>query len=258
MKDLPKNPYLWKTLALLLGIILVAFLTFNYVIMPSYTRHRSSVTIPDVRNLPYERAEQLLTQHQLKPVKRIAARYNPDVPPGIVLDQNPPPDFKVKPGRRVYLIISTDSLPLLPIPDVRTLSPREAKLRIEEAGFKLRQILEDSIPSPYPNTITGQMPAPGDSAQKGTEITLWVSKGLGSKLVEVPDVMGMPVQQAHDVLLYRYHLRPVLIKVQDKGIPETVVRQEPEAGMQLREGSEIRLYVISEPQEAETRRGSTR
>ncbi len=253
MPSFLRNPYLWKGLLVLTAISFSVLLVFNYIIMPAYTRQHAIVHVPDVEHLPYEEAVNRLQEYGLKPIRRTVAVYNPELPTGVVLDQNPHPGVAVKPGRRVYLVVSSDSLPQVIVPDVRNLSLREARLRLENVGLEIGDIRLDSIPTPYINTVTGMDPQPGDTVAEGTPVILWISPGPGERFVTVPDVRNLPVREADSLLTFRYHLRPVHLPAEPSlfAPPGMVYDQDPEPGMRLREGSEIRLYVVEEEDQKE-------
>ena len=81
-------------------------------------------------------------------------------------------------------------------------------------------------------------------------MTLWVSPGLGSESVAVPDVRGLaPVDARRELASAGLWVDPT------RSIGGTVTRQEPVAGNEARQGTEVRIY--SEPLEDEPEGGST-
>ena len=204
-----KNPYFWGGLGGLLLLGVGTYFLIDAAIMPSYTRHGIAVQVPNVENRPYQKAKQLMQKQDLT-VKRQVGRYNPNVPRETVVDQNPPPNSDVKPGRRVYLTVNAGNVPMVSVPDLNGISVREAKNRISSLGLKAGTINPDSIPSPYPNTITRQTPEPGDSLKKGGIVDLWYSTGIGQDTVQVPTVVGRTVKEARRALLQQ-KLRAVVV-----------------------------------------------
>lgn len=266
LRLLLKNEYFWGGLVVLLVVAGLVYYAFNSVIMPSYTRYDVTVTVPDVHDQPFEQAAHTLRQHDLE-VERVTTRnYNPDVPRNTVLDQTPPENTQVKPGRRVYLTVNSGSTPMVQIPNVAGMSLREGINRVRTVGLSVEDTRPDSIPSPYPNTITRQEPAAGDSLREGSNVTLWYSTGLGDEYVEVPDVTGLPVDEAQERLNER-KLRSIVVESgpsdedADQGeedltsglepaATDTVARQSRDPGTSVRAGFEVRLYLDGE-EEAE-------
>ncbi len=245
--QLLRNPYLWGGLFALLIVSLLVYLVVDRWLVPAYTRHGVAQYVPDVRQLPYEQAAQLLLAQGLRPERVPARRFRPDLPIETVLDQTPPPQAAVKPGRRVYLTVNTGRNPMVTVPSVIGMSLREAVNRLTALGLQANDLRPDTIPSPYARTVTRQHPAPGDSVAEGSTVTLWYSTGLGEDFVTVPDVTGRTVAEAQRILL-EHRLRSVVVEPPE--ITETtgdttriVIRQSREPGTQVREGFEIRLFV---------------
>ena len=239
LRALSVNVYFWGGIGVLAAVGLLVYLVFNAWIMPSYTRYEVSVLVPDVSEYTYEQAAQMLLSNNLN-VEREVQRFNPDLPRDVVVDQNPNAGASVKPGRRVYLTVNSGTTPTVRVPRVDGFSLREAQNRMISAGLKVGETRPDSIPSPHRNTVTRQRPGAGTSLPLGSNVTLWYSTGLGEQYVLVPDVSGMRVDEARRVLLGQ-RLRSVVIG--GRGAEEIVNKQSPEAGTQVREGHEVRLYV---------------
>jgi beta-lactam-binding protein with PASTA domain len=260
LRTLGKNPYFWGGMAVLFGIGFVAYLVVDTAIMPSYTRHDASISVPKVEKRPFEKAKTLLQERGLQ-VEHQVGRYNPSVDQGVVVDQTPLPSSKVKPGRRIYLTVNSGEVPMIQIPNLTGMSVREAKNRISSIGLKVGSVQKDPVPSPYPNTITKQDPAPGDSIEKGEFVALWYSTGLGNEKVEVPNVVGYSIENARDVLL-KNELRSVVV---DTNLTKSEESESPERELYIRQqghspdtsvraGTEIRLFTTTDQTEAMERR----
>lgn len=251
VRHLLANPFFWGGIATLLIVGVVLYVALNFFIMPSVTRHDAYVSVPDVRNYGYADAERELRQAGLE-VEQVNQRYSPSAPRDAVVDQNPDPDARVKPGRRVYLTVNSGEQAMVRVPRLEDLSVREATSRLASLGLRAGELRPDSIPSPYPNTITRQSPAPGDSLPEGGTVRLWYSTGLGTSYVTMPDVTGLPLHEAERILLDA-RLRFVVIGAEeiDDASDELVQRQSREAGTRVREGFEIRLFVGEDEPEPE-------
>lgn len=242
LKFLLTNPYFWGGAAVLLLVGILLAVTLNSAIMPSVTRHNEYVSVPNVINYTYEDAESALELAGLE-VEQVMRRYSPDAPRDAVVDQNPVPSARVKPGRRVYLTVNSGRQAMVRVPRLTDLSTREATSRLSAIGLRAGELRPDSIPSQYANTITRQLPQAGDSLAEGGEVRLWYSTGFGSESVMIPDVTGMTVSEAASVLLGS-RLRYVVLGEEGVDDPSaTVQRQSREPGTRVREGFEIRLFV---------------
>lgn len=258
LRTLVQNSYFWGGLGGLLLLGVGAYFLVDAVFMPSYTRHGVAVRVPDVKDRSFEKAKQIV-QNQSLTVKRQVGRYNPNVAQNVVVDQNPPPNADVKPGRRVYLTVNAGEVPMVDVPDFNGISVREAKNRVFSLGLKVGTVSPDTIPSPYPNTITRQNPEPGDSLKKGGVVDLWYSTGMGKDTVQVPSIAGRTVEEAQRLLL-RQNLRSVVVdprtsgsSAQDNTQPTDtskttlfVQRQGRGPGTKVRAGTEIRLFTTDD------------
>jgi len=235
------NPYLWVGLVILALFLGTIYAAFNSWIMPSFTRHAESITVPSVVSLPFEEAADLLTESGLLSEQVILRK--PNLPRNIVIDQNPPPEAQVKPGRRIYLTINAGDTTTVLVPNVDSFPIREARSRITVHGLTIKAVLPDSIPSPHANTVTRQLPMAGTSVPSGTEVTLWYGTGLGELDVLVPNVTGITVSEAREKLL-KLNLRSVVVGQAEGpiGLSKVVEQGTPE-GTSVKEGFEIRLRL---------------
>lgn len=246
-QSLAANKYILGGLSVLVILFVAGFLVFDQIILPSYTRQGTSVSVPNVLNQPYEQAHAELADRELS-VERVVQRYNASFPRDVVIDQNPPPDTRVKPGRYVYVTVNSGAQNRVMVPDLEGLSLREAINRLRSLGLEVSETLPDSIPAPNANTVTRQQPSPGDSLTEGSNVRIWYSTGLGRSYVTIPDVTGISVAEAQEILL-ESNLRYVVIGMQEgsEADDEIVQRQSREPGTSVREGFEIRLYLEEEP-----------
>ncbi len=246
LRTLTRNRYFWIGLAGLGVVGLLGYVLLNNLLMPIYTRHEVAVRVPEVIDLPYEEAQQLLAAQDLR-VGTVVQRSDPAHERNVVLDQNPPPNALVKPGRRIYLAVNTGEVPMVTVPRVEEISLREAEARLQAVGLRVTDSRPDSIPSPHPNTVTRQQPAPGEVVPEGSSVTLWYSTGLGETYVTIPNVTGMTVGEAQQMLLER-KLRSVVVGLDDYDrLGEPVIqRQSREPGTRVREGFELRLFLREE------------
>lgn len=260
LRILVRNTYFWGGVGGLLLLGVTTYFVVDAVLMPSYTRHGVSVQVPNVENQPFLKAKKRVENRDLL-VKRQVGQFNPNVPQETVVDQNPPPNSQVKPGRRVYLTVNAGEAPMVNLPDLNGISVREAKNRIASLGLNVGTVQPDSLPSPYPNTITRQWPEPGDSLKTGGTVDLWYSTGLSTDTVEVPNIVGRTVEQARSVLRTQ-KLRAIVVDPRTADSPDPasqpadtastrrfVQRQGRAPNTKVRAGTEIRLFTTDDSTE---------
>lgn len=243
LRSLGTNAYFWGGFAALAALLVAGYVLVNHIIMPNVTRQGVSVRVPNVINQPFEQARSELESLDLD-VERVVQRYNATFPRDVIIDQNPPPDAIVKPGRHVYVTVNSGELQRVAVPDVEGLSMREAVNRLRTRGLQIDETLPDSIPAPNRNTVTRQRPAPGDSLTEGSGVSLWYSTGLGGSYATIPDVTDLSFEAAQDTLL-AVQLRSIIVGVDEEDRLEelTVQRQSPQPGTSVRTGFEVRLYA---------------
>ena len=137
------NRFFWlNILAMPVVLIIGVFVTLRW--LDAYTRHGEAVIVPDVKHKPVAEALRTLEAEGLQGLVTDST-YVKTLPPGCVLDYNPPVNQKVKKGRIIYLTVNTQNVPLMELPDVADNSSlREAEARLLAAGFKLMP--NDTVP----------------------------------------------------------------------------------------------------------------
>ena len=75
--------------------------------------------------------------------------------------------------------------------DMTGLSAEEAQKLLKGQGLTAQTIGTQE-------TVTGQIPAPGEWVDEGSQVILYLGEQVGDRLVQVPDFLGMTRQQAYD------------------------------------------------------------
>ena len=242
LRPVLRSGLFWRVI---LGLVVAfGFFVFllNYAILPLWTRHDAAIAVPEVRQLPAEEAVDVLERAGLRPERR-EQPFNPNLPADIVVDQTPLPNSTVKPGRRIYYYVNASPREMVAVPNLVGMSEGVATAELKDAGLFVGDVRMDSLRTPFEGTVVRQTPPGGSTVPAGTRVVLWLSPGLGSGQVRVPDVTGLPPEQARQVLF-------------DAGLwvssPEaqgdTVRWQEPRAGNRLREGSEVKIHTTEPPE----------
>jgi serine/threonine-protein kinase len=162
-----------------------------------------------------------------------------NVPPHVIASQETPAGQSVNSGATIYVIVSKGG-GVAAIPDVRGQDLVSAQDALKAAGFQSAVTYAVNPPNSESNgTIINEQPQGGTSAEKGSQVQLWVSvTGY------IPDTDGMTLDQAKTTLLnYGYQLGNVTPTTE--GADGKVVRTEPEAGTKANPGTPINIYVNS-------------
>lgn len=246
IKQLLTNKYFYISV---IGIALlgaVTLLAFDKIVMPIYTNYNEGVTVPDVTRISLAEAEELLENYGLR-VEVADRRSNSAFPADYVIDQAPSPSVIVKPNRKIYLTVNTAVRPQVIVPNVINLSLRNAQIQLQNYGLEIGSISYES--SRFKNVVLRQSISEGVTVEKGRTIDLVISDGLGDKIVDIPEIVGLRLPDAQ-LKLREVGLRVGEIRFQPikDVVPNTVLDFTPKV-TQLVEGGTLAL-VISERFEA--------
>jgi serine/threonine-protein kinase len=150
--------------------------------------------VPDVVGKDFELAQAELTDAKLVVVKG-SARYHDELPAGVVVSTDPKVGTVVKPGTKVTVVLSKGRAPVS-VPNLVGKNLNDARTILAQLGLTPVESYKDS--DKPKDEILGQSPADGTGVEKGTQVTLEISKGPAQ--VPVPRVIDLPCQQAKQVL----------------------------------------------------------
>lgn len=237
-------------MALIVAALIVGFF---YLYLPSATNHGETISVPKITGMQLADAEQLLDEQSLRYFINDST-YKPDQKPFEVLTQDPAPGAKVKEDRKVYISINMKNPPMIKMPKLIDGSVKNAELILK--SYDLRKGNITYVPDLQQNAVlkqfvNGQEVQPGQPVPKGAVVDLHVGDGLGNTEFEVPDVVGMPVDEA-SILLVGQGLQVGNI-FYDPASTEpagTVVKQRPfaEVDAKIRVGELVDLWVAGDEQ----------
>ena len=164
---------------------------------------------------------------------------SPDIKRGHVISTNPAAGSELKPGTQITLTVSSGK-EMTDVPDVTNLTTEEAVEELKNAGLELnpnvRRESSDNVPE---GIILGQQPAGGTQIAKGSRIAITVSSG--PKMVQVPSLVGLNVEQA-TATLSSLQLRSTVTRV-DSAKPEGEVLAVAGENTDVETGTTVELRV---------------
>ena len=192
--------------------------------------------VPNVRNKTVADATALLERAQLT-VGGTKTLYDDTVLKGHVIRTEPKAGEPISPHTAVTLVVSQGPSPIT-MPDVTNKPVDQATSILTALGLTVVTTKDwsDKVPE---NSVISSSPPPGSTAHKGDTVTLIVSKG--PQVYEVPDVVGMKVEDAVKTL------QDAGFKVnvhQFPGGPDRVLSQSPGGGSKKKRGSTVTLYAF--------------
>ena len=181
------------------GIVsLVLILIFDWFIMPSYVRQDKTLIVTDITGKNLNRALIELETEGYKGVVYDTV-YTADVTPQTVVDQYPVAGAKVKPGLTIRLKISR-SEKLIIVPNLVGKSRRSVEISLQQIGLRIDTVYTEFNPDYPEGTVAWQFPKSGDHIKKGMGLQITVSQGLPPHFLQVPQLFGMSMQKAKDLL----------------------------------------------------------
>ncbi|MEQ9265213.1 MAG: PASTA domain-containing protein [Balneolaceae bacterium] len=242
LKRLLTNKFFYISIVTIALVGAATLYVFDAFLMPMYTNYNEGVTVPDVTRVSLEEAEVLLTSYGLR-FEVADRRSNSAFPANYVIDQSPSSSVIVKPNRKIYLTVNTAVKPKVEVPNVVNLSLRNAQIQLQNYGLEVGSISYES--SRFKNAVLRQSIAEGIVVDKGATINLVISDGLGDKIVQIPEIIGLRLPEAQ-LKLREAGLRVGEIRFQPTKdiVPNTVLDFTPKV-TELIEGESLTL-VISE------------
>ena len=236
-----------KHLAIIGSIFLVITLGFFYIHLPMVTNHGESITVPDLEGMPMEELDNFLVKRRLRyevSDSSYSARYDPLT----VLSQFPEPGAKVKENRKIYLTVNSFIPPSTRMPDLIDRSLRNAELELSSHELVRGRILLK--PSPFENAVLeqrfeGEEIEPGTKVPKGSVIDLVVGDGFGRRNFQLPNFVGLPVDEAMlSIVGMDLRVGRMINEGDTPDIVGFIYDQSPDEGSLVRVGDAIDLWIV--------------
>ena len=188
------------------AVVLIFYFTMNY--LDSYTQHDKKLPVPNFIGVHVDDLEDFTSGKELRYVVRDSV-YSDDYPLGTVIKQDPIfhskelPNY-VKPNRRIYLTIVKKIGEYKVVPDLLTNNTSKAvgKAKLEMAGFKVEYEVIDHKDKDKIIDVTYRSNSIANNTKllKGSVITLIYGSGQSGAPVLLPDLKGLQVVAAKDIL----------------------------------------------------------
>ena len=195
----------WKHMGIAMGITVLTF-TVLFLFLRIFTRHGQALSVPYLSGLSIQEADSLLEERKLRS-QIVDSVYNSFVSRGSVISQNPPPEFKVKENRTIFLTINAFNPEIIRMPNVVGVSLRQATAIITTAGLQageLTYVPDIAVNNVLQQMYMGNVIEEGDSIIKGSAVDLILGRGLSNEKTASPDLIGQMFDLAKDRIISRY------------------------------------------------------
>ena len=232
-----------------LGLCVVMFVFMWNFWLKEVFSPAERISLPNFVGSNYQRIVEnpdLLAQYSFDVVYVI----NTETESGTVLSQNPDPgrSMMITPdGIKVQLSVSTGMV-FNPVPDVINLDYREAKTRLQQAGFivDIENATSDSVTKDY---VISTSPMAGEQMSSGSTVYVTVSTGPQTSYVRMPNVIGL----SEDAAISRLETAGLSYGGSDRVNSDvdagTVIGQSADAFTEVEEHSKIFLKISLGPLE---------
>ncbi len=173
-----RHPVLLNSALMVLALVALGYIALLFIDV--FTSHGQQVQVPDVRNLPFEKAVTILEDAGLRWEISDSTTFYENFPPGTVIDQDPKAKSYIKKIRIIYLNVNAMHAPIIPLPKLVDLPGRQGMATLKAMGFK--HVSMDSIPSEMEGlilqvTVDGHTVAPGRPVSVNSQIKITVGDG---------------------------------------------------------------------------------
>ncbi len=163
-----------------MALALVALGYIALLFIDVFTSHGQQVQVPDVRNMPLEKAIEILDDAGLRWEISDSTTFYENYKPGAVIDQDPKAKSYIKKIRIIYLSVNAMHAPIIPLPKLVDLPGRQGVAMLKAMGFKHVDL--DSVPSEMGGlilqvTVDGHNVAPNTGVSVNSQIKIIVGDG---------------------------------------------------------------------------------
>ena len=171
MKNILENILYYFLGMVFLGIIF--WLLLDLLIMPFIVRKNEEVIMPKVIGMNVDSASKILKEYHLNPIIDTIIPSS-IYPKGVVIEQNPSPDYKVKKNRKVFLIVS-GGIEFVSVPNVIGKKRDEAEDILKSYGFEV-EVEYSLVKGMESDIVLDISPGVNSKVPKGSKVKIFVSK----------------------------------------------------------------------------------
>jgi serine/threonine-protein kinase len=223
-------------LAFFTGLVL-----FNGVVMPRWVHRGTETRVPDLSNLNQRQAEHVLAPMGLRLSVR-GEQFDPQVPKGFVLWQDPPANDVVRRGRAVSVLLSQGE-DFASVPALYGESKRGAGLLLPRSGLALGDVVEAFSDEVGQGLVVATEPSAQAVVPKSSPVSILVSRGAPGETYLMPDLLGRDMKPVRDDL---EALGFTVQVVGEVGRLASIVEQGPLPGSRIRRGQTLVLKVAGQ------------
>ena len=244
-----------KVILFCFGVMGVVGLVCLFWVIPRQV-HTPEVAVPNLIGQSYEQAVLLITNSGLAVDPVQEKKPSPDFSEGQVIEQEPPANFKIKVNKPIRLTLSSGSEQVA-IPDVTGRLLADAEILLTDVGLRrgrVAAVYTDRYPEMH--TVIAQTPRATTLHPYDGEVHLLLSLGIRPKLLRMPDLNLMPIDEARPLLeSYGLQIGELVYKPHPEIDQGVIINHRPNVGELLRVGQAINFEVSGSQRKKEDKGG---
>jgi beta-lactam-binding protein with PASTA domain len=210
--------------------------------MPFYVRHGQGSYMVNVKGKQLEYALNILSSEGHRGLVSDTL-FSSAFKPGVIIDQYPSTNMKVKDGRTVRLTIVNAERSVM-VPDLIGRSERSAELDISQIGLEIDTVYKEYNSDVPAGNVTWQYPKGGDLLSRGMGVHLTLSLGVPPNFFQAPNIFGLSKKKAIiQIEKSGFSLGKVYYRQNEDLIPYTVLDQSLKPGTVLEKSAAIDLTI---------------
>jgi eukaryotic-like serine/threonine-protein kinase len=229
---------------------LVILTTIVFLILRFSTNHGQNLSVPNLTGYSVSKATEILDDKNLR-LELIDSVYTGPGKPGTIIDQNPPPDFKVKSNRKIFVTIKAFTRKMIKMPDFVHTTLVQAKADLETYGLGIGKITYE--PSIYDNIVLEQKYEhkkikPGTLIPLGADVDLILGKSQNMGNTVAPDLFGLSESDAEmEAVEFMLNIGTVIydntVRTYADTLNAKVIKQNPRPGIAFNPGDEVDIWL---------------
>lgn len=224
---------------IIIALIITSLVLSSKIFSKYYFNESYSIT-PDITGLSYDNAVKQLAKTSFK--IKIAGEGTSEMESGKIYSQIPAVGKKTKSGRIIRVWISKGKTEMS-VPNFYGLDIMDAKALAERSGIRISNIVYIHHPLQFKKVIASD-PASGDPLKNSRSVTLLVSMEAETKDIYMPDLIGIDLNQAKELLRANNLVPGEIVTTNDDSMDNNLVLDStPRAGDKILSGTVIKLIV---------------
>ena len=221
-----------------------AFCFVQKILDPFGGTDSSKINAPNLKGLYYS---QVIADPQYSNVVIAEGEYvyNETVDAGKIISQEPEANRKIDPGATITVTISRGNRTFA-LPNYVNSDARQAKIELDRFGVQCVEAAPEYNDEIENGFVIRTDPAAGTMLTEGDTVTITVSRGPEFVMVDMPNLMGKPLNTALELLDVGGLEWDEPVYTEADGEPDLVIYQSIAPGTQVEKGTRVSFQLSKE------------